>query len=499
MRWLRLGSVLVFAACLDATAIDVRVYTEIDCAAQAPVALVVGHSLDDLATRLAQGVVSARATGCTTPGSPRGFVGDTVLSPAISRDETIAFAVMTREDAQSADLCGDPSQPVSVLSQCIVAKRSLGFVPHSTLEVEVDLQKSCVGKVCPSDQTCSGGVCVSACDHTETDPKNCGRCGHDCAGGACVAGQCQPQVVFTSAEVVPRVIVTDATSIYFTTADNAAKTYAIYRCEKASCPATLTPVIAGRAGDGTGLAVEGSSLYFTEKNTILTCPTTGCPLEPTTLTTMGVNLNRLIASQGQLYWTDYSASGQVASCSIAACTPNIIATNQLNAWGVGVDVGDVYWTTSTQTVGVYACPLTGCVGPPALITGAVSGAQEILSDGTNVYFTTDSPTDTHASSCPVSGCVGAPNVLASHAYVSPGLALDAGSVYLSGFDGNAQPALLRCAKTGCADGSAVLATNQPHILTIAVDDAVVYWTTAFVAFVSPPNQPMGGYVSFVAK
>lgn len=35
----------------------------------------------------------------------------------------------------------------------------------------------------------------SPCGDTQTDPKNCGACGHDCLGGACQAGMCQPEVL----------------------------------------------------------------------------------------------------------------------------------------------------------------------------------------------------------------------------------------------------------------------------------------------------------------
>src|SRR3954462_13735162 len=30
---------------------------------------------------------------------------------------------------------------------------------------------------------------------TDRDPKNCGACGHDCFGGACVGGRCGPSVI----------------------------------------------------------------------------------------------------------------------------------------------------------------------------------------------------------------------------------------------------------------------------------------------------------------
>src|SRR5262252_1722567 len=33
------------------------------------------------------------------------------------------------------------------------------------------------------------------CGSVAEDSANCGRCGHDCAGGACARGVCQPQVL----------------------------------------------------------------------------------------------------------------------------------------------------------------------------------------------------------------------------------------------------------------------------------------------------------------
>jgi hypothetical protein len=58
---------------------------------------------------------------------------------------------------------------------------------------------------CKTGGTCSAGACGcpvslpkecgNACVDTDNDPKNCGACGHDCLGGQCLAGLCQPVVV----------------------------------------------------------------------------------------------------------------------------------------------------------------------------------------------------------------------------------------------------------------------------------------------------------------
>lgn len=41
----------------------------------------------------------------------------------------------------------------------------------------------------------SSGHCSAS---TNTDPKNCGRCGHDCIGGQCQSGQCQPITLYSA-------------------------------------------------------------------------------------------------------------------------------------------------------------------------------------------------------------------------------------------------------------------------------------------------------------
>jgi hypothetical protein len=51
-------------------------------------------------------------------------------------------------------------------AKCIYARRSLGYIPHTALRVNVLLRASCEGVECSPDQTCKAGLCVSS----EIDP-----------------------------------------------------------------------------------------------------------------------------------------------------------------------------------------------------------------------------------------------------------------------------------------------------------------------------------------
>jgi hypothetical protein len=149
---------VLFVSCIDATAIDVNVSTDALCSAE--VAIVVAPTLAELANKLAaQEKPSAQKTGCVRPGDSPKFVGDIVLTPASAKNESAAFAVMTRLDGAPPIVCGLPGPPDP---QCIIARRSLSFVPHTTLVVNVDLLQSCAGVPCSLDQTCNKGVCAPA-------------------------------------------------------------------------------------------------------------------------------------------------------------------------------------------------------------------------------------------------------------------------------------------------------------------------------------------------
>jgi hypothetical protein len=60
-----------------------------------------------------------------------------------------------------------------------------------------------------------GGAADAACTaDVATDPTSCGACGHDCLGGACVAGECQPVVLESGENGVRGVAVVGSTLLF---------------------------------------------------------------------------------------------------------------------------------------------------------------------------------------------------------------------------------------------------------------------------------------------
>jgi hypothetical protein len=79
------------------------------------------------------------------------------------------------------------------------------------------------------------------CANVTTDPTNCGRCGHDCLGGACAAGVCQPLLVasFTD-QPVGSVVLSQDHVFWNTMQDLAGGPGNVYSCPKVGCAGAYT-------------------------------------------------------------------------------------------------------------------------------------------------------------------------------------------------------------------------------------------------------------------
>jgi hypothetical protein len=146
-----------------------------------------------------------RWTDCTSgaPSDDRVELGDVVLVPAGARGgpvEIVAFAsIETAQGSTPIDRCvelwdGYRNDPASVpedddgegeFDRCIVARRSLGFIAHSSLRLEIPLSSACAGVYCPPSQTCVAGECKNSA--TVCGPEGCelqGGAGPEGGGGA---------------------------------------------------------------------------------------------------------------------------------------------------------------------------------------------------------------------------------------------------------------------------------------------------------------------------
>lgn len=123
---------------------------------------------------------------------------------------------------------------------CDVSAGCTGVCKPDALQCnpQTDVPQKCTASGGWKDQTaCSNGykcnqgacqcpapksVCDQACIDTSSDPKNCGSCKHDCLGGTCSGGQCQPVAVASSLGSNVRLIGIDDQSLYYSMPSNTA-------------------------------------------------------------------------------------------------------------------------------------------------------------------------------------------------------------------------------------------------------------------------------------
>jgi len=138
------AALLAATSCRDATQAQVSVRTNVPYRAGLRVALFAG-------------VAPASVSESADPWAADGRVGDLVFVPGEQKDAPLSIRVVMGIDRDPTSCSNTDS------AGCIVARRSLAFVPRTRLRVPVVLHRACVGVVCPEEQTCNDvGQCVSA-------------------------------------------------------------------------------------------------------------------------------------------------------------------------------------------------------------------------------------------------------------------------------------------------------------------------------------------------
>jgi hypothetical protein len=213
------------------------------------------------------------------------------------------------------------------------------------------------------------GADLSCGANTMTDPSNCGACGHDClshAAGMCNAGVCQPFTLDTLGSSGSH-MVTDGTKLYLRDSFN------IYYCTLPTCPGGKQSIAAVAGGGNFG----------------------DLTLDP---------------SNTHLYFASFSGSGDFRRVQTSNLTTfDTVVTGEATVYNVTVDANNIYWTDGTT---VKSCPAAGPF-PCGALKGSLAtngnGARDIVSDGTNVWWSNTAGNSTGAGSiarCAAAGCGG---------------------------------------------------------------------------------------------
>jgi hypothetical protein len=272
------------------------------------------------------------------------------------------------------------------------------------------------------------GTDAPVCSDTGSDTHNCGRCGHDCLGGQCMTGTCQPLMLYpTSADagasISPSTLTEDDSYLYWTDLGGS-----VNRTDKTSgATANLLPSTLS-ASVPTAIAVDDSAAYWGDANGIFRCAKTGCAPTPASVTSATGAVSMAVDDTG-LYWSDGVSQ--------------ILSVHKLGAG----ETGSVLWD------------------------GDASPAH-VATDGERVYFTAS---DSLLRAVGVDG--GAGFVIGDPSSAgSLGIALANGSVYWAVEDPAVGEVL---GSSTSSPAAAPIASTQPGPLFVASDGTNVYWVNEF--------------------
>jgi hypothetical protein len=340
---------------------------------------------------------------------------------------------------------------------------------------------------------CDGGSTVIACNSTCVDiassVTNCGACNHDCGGGACTLGVCQPVSLVAAALDYP-ILDVSATNIYFQNGPNDAQV--LVTCPSSGCmlaPTTISSpgtVYSGPGGAavlmGLNIAFYGEAASQPGKPRIFACdPIGGCSTTPVTLWNAGLEGfgGDTAASGNDVYWTYYK-NLQHANCSAAnTCSTAETLVLRTLTWprvGLSADSSGIYYVDPTSQA-LSKCGPSGACTPTVLLAGPLSTTTlNTFAYGGNVYIL-DSNMSGYVKGtitvCPNTGTCTPTTFVNAQPYPTI-LRVDAQGVYW--YDSDAHD-IKTCPLTGCLPSPRTLATSQPIVTYLRTDASFVYWAT----------------------
>jgi outer membrane protein assembly factor BamB len=172
--WCGLAFAPALVACRSPTQISVTVQTDVSCT-------------QVTTTSFTSGELGAIESAPPTTESTRcngGHLGTLVLVPSEDDNAEVGFKVVTALNGETIDTCSGAAAAND--KSCIVARRAIRYLPHTPLDVVVDMSTNCEGIVCDPHSTCFNAECKSA---AIDDPSLCApECTGSVLGPAADAG-----------------------------------------------------------------------------------------------------------------------------------------------------------------------------------------------------------------------------------------------------------------------------------------------------------------------
>lgn len=344
----------------------------------------------------------------------------------------------TRSDASHCGSCGNTCAFANATGICDNSECALGLCSNGWADCDADAATGCETELASSG-------------------KNCGVCGHDCFGGACIAAKCAP-VALASGQGTPWSIALSTTHVYWTV-----RGYPGY-VRRVPRDGGLTQTLASGQGDPDGLALNATHVVWANADdTIRTVPVNGGSVA-TLATVAGAHPVGVAVKGSYVFWTNWGA-GTIQRVGLSGGTPVELSSGENLPHRIVSDGTNVWWT-SIGNDAVRRADIDG-----SNVTTVADGQVDSLGvaiDETHVYWSNQGDKAISRASF----TTGSITVLASAPNIPAGIAVDDTHVYFT--DGHPTGAVRRVPKAG---GSIeTLGADQDSPLYVAVDGDSVFWT-----------------------
>jgi hypothetical protein len=334
---------------------------------------------------------------------------------------------------------------------------------------------------------------ASPCGETATNPHNCGRCGHDCLGGACSKAACQPiALVPADSGVSPFSLAQDDASLYWTDNNNST-------VESTSKTTRATLIVTDDTLYPSPIAVDDTRIYWGDASGVWRCPKSGCPQGPILVAQdMIIAILNLAIDEANVYWTEGNGVLLTASKSkqdqFATTLWGGDAGSETAIVNVATDGQQVYFTASD---GLLRGVAVDGSAPFALGTMNRYGSYGIALDTENVYWSVGDPSRGLINEAAKSSHALSKPPLASGQHEPGGMATDGTNLYwlatttaTSGIVDVVGCALASCTPKTPASGYASSAA-------IVVDQKAIYWAVS--ATTEATGSTTNGSIWMLAK
>ena len=522
---LLLGVTPVLADCRAATYVTVSLTTD---------ALCVDLRGTSIATGAPGDIEKLDASTTTERCNAKGEIGTIVVVP--SEDSAAKFAVRAVAGVEkSPDACVKDGY----VGGCIVGRRILRFIPHTSLTLPIELTLDCLDVPCNATQTCVHGKCQSAevpdpsqceepagcpfltgssgvggaggasggaggagglgpggggsggtspcpvdkgdcdldpsngCETPLTTASDCGACAHDCLGGACTAGVCEPVTIVNNQDT-PTFLTADDTFFYWTCFVSGGSIW------KTSIDGTVGPrELASGEPWPRAPVVDADALYWVNQTAgggvrrLALAGGAPITLAPST------NPRGLAVDADNVYFCEGGGQGDILSAPKMAPGPiTVVAAQQQSPWGMAVDADNVYFSSNSAQGGIWSIPK-----PMGMATKIAEGkfAYSIVLDGNELFWVDDNGVEKLTLGDPAPVFLGTANTIGHE------LAVDATHVYFA----SAQDGIVYSVPRDPNGMVKTIATGQSKPWGLAVRKGVLAWANSVaggqvVKLVLPP-------------